>query len=112
MESKICFTCKSDKTLNLYFKLPEEDYQLKSDKGTSIECRKCAYKRIIKTGEKLHPYRKFTKSQGELRRFTSIPMDKEVAYEYCFKMTDKERKLFLKKELSKQGLKPFNELSN
>jgi DNA-directed RNA polymerase subunit RPC12/RpoP len=112
MESKICFTCKKEQALRQYFRLPEKDYQLKSDKGHSIECRNCAYKRILKTGEKLHPYRKFTKLQGELRRFTSILMNKEEAFNYCFRMTDKERKLFLKKELSKQGLKPFNELNN
>jgi hypothetical protein len=112
MESKICFTCKENKPLNQYFKLPDKDYQLKSDKGHSVECRECAYKRIIRTGEKLHPYRKFTKLQGELRRFTSIPMSQEVAYKYCFRMTDKERKVFLKKELSKKGLEPFNELNN
>lgn len=107
--TKICFTCKEDKPLNQYFKLPKKDYQLKTDKGHSVECRECSYKRILRTGEKLHPYRKYTKLQGELRRFTSIPMDKKQAYNYCFVMSDKERKLYIRNELSKQGLEPFNE---
>jgi hypothetical protein len=109
MDHKICFTCKENKPLDQYFKLPEKDYQLKSDKGHSIECRECAYNRIIRNGEKLHPYRKYTKLQGELRRFTSIPMNEIDAYYYCFVATDTERKLYMRDELSKQGLKPFNE---
>lgn len=110
MKIKECFTCKENKHIDQFFKLPEKDHTIPNDKGVSVECRDCAYNRILANGEKLHPYRKFTKYQGELRRFTSIPMDKDEAFKYCFEMSDSERKSYLRGKLNEQGLVPFNEL--
>lgn len=110
MESKRCFTCKEVKDLDDFLKLPEKDYKLPSDKGCSTECRECTFNRIVRDGEKLHPYRKFTKLQGELRRFTSIKMCKTAAFLYCFVLSDKMRRDYLRKKLEQQGLVPYNEL--
>ena len=107
--TKRCFTCKNNLPIFMYHKLPKKDYQLNTDLGRATECRLCTYKRIKREGEKLHPYRKVTKLQGELRRFTSIPMNKKQAFEYCFLSTYESNRAFLRYELDKQGLEPYNE---
>lgn len=107
-DTKRCFTCKEVKELNGFLKLPEKDHSIPNDKGVSVECRDCTYNRIVKQGEKLHPYRKFTKSQGELRRFTSLPMDEDEAFIYCYG-TDSERLELTRSKLKEQGLVAFNE---
>lgn len=107
-ENKKCFSCGKELPLSDFFSLPEKDYQLKSDKGHSTNCRSCTYDWIVEHEEKLHPYRKYTKSIGEVRRFTSIPMSVEEAYSYCFMMDDEKRKLFTREKLKEQGLEPYN----
>ena len=106
---KRCFNCKNDLPLFMYHKLPENDYQLKTDLGRATECRLCTYERIKREGEKLHPYRKVTKLQGELRRFTSITMNKKQAFKYCFLNTYESNRTYLRNELRKQKLYPYNE---
>lgn len=109
METKRCFTCKQEFTLDQFLKVPEKDYMLPTDKGTTVECRTCTFKRFMRDGEKLTPYRKKTKLQGELRRFTGIPMNAETAYKYCFEWTYEEIREFIRQELDKKGLEPYNE---
>ena len=106
---KKCFTCGNIKTLDKFTKLPENDYQLPTDLGVMTNCKNCSYNWIVENEEKLHPYRKITKLQGELRRFTSIAMTQIEAFEYCFNMSDQERKKFTRDKLEEQGLKPYNE---
>ena len=108
-DCKSCFTCKQKLPLKEFHKVPEKDYQLPSDKGTTVECRTCSFKRIMRKGEKLHPYRKHTKFRGELRRFIGIPMNAQEAYDYCFTFSDEQRKEYTRNKLEEQGLEPYNE---
>jgi len=105
---KRCFNCKEEKPLKDFIPQPKKDHMIASQKGCSINCRKCTYEWIMDKGEKLHPYRKITKYQGELRRFTSFLMNEDEANIYCYG-SDIERKELVRSKLKKQGLLPFNE---
>jgi predicted metal-binding protein len=48
MESKKCFTCKIEKTLN-QFDVDRMEYQLKTDKGTCKVCKDCELNKALKT---------------------------------------------------------------
>lgn len=105
---KRCFNCNERKPLHAFIPQPKNDHMIASQKGCSINCRKCMYESILAKGEKLHPYRKFSKLQGELRRFTSLPMDEDEAFIYCYG-TDSERLELTRSKLKEQGLVAFNE---
>ena len=105
---KKCHDCKEVLPLEDFHKVNPKDYQLPTDLGRVICCKVCTYKRIIKQGEKLHPYKKKTQTMGDVRRFTSIPMTESEAWKYCFDMTYDERREFCKGKLAEQGLEVFN----
>ena len=104
---KKCFTCKKNLPLFMYQKIPEEDYQLKIDKGTLTECRMCSYTRLKRDGSKLHPYAKNLKV-GRVRRFTSFDMTNKQAFIYCFLMSYEGRRSYLRYRLHELGLDPYN----
>lgn len=105
---KRCFNCNEIKPLHDFIPQPEKDHMIATQKGCSINCRTCIYKWIIDNGEKLHPYRKFTQTIGEVRRFTSLPMNQDEAWTYCFD-SDEKRKQLVRDKLKEQGLVAFNE---
>lgn len=47
MTAKICFTCKHNYPLFL-FHINDSKYQREADKGVTIECRVCTFKRAKK----------------------------------------------------------------
>jgi hypothetical protein len=47
---KRCFSCNRLKPL-IWFKINPRKYQLKTDRGKSVNCRLCNVKRLIRQGE-------------------------------------------------------------
>lgn len=72
---KICFTCKRNYPLFL-FHLNDSKYQREADKGVTIECRICCYKRM-------------KKDKGIMQRidgkFQFVPMTKKELIKYILK---------------------------
>ena len=72
---KKCFTCKRNLPLFCYH-TDTSKYQRESAKGKTIECRRCAYKRI-------------KEDKGVMQRvdgkFVFVPMDRIETIKYIFK---------------------------
>ena len=72
---KICFTCKVNLPL-FFYHTDTSKYQRESAKGKTIECRRCACKRI-------------KEDKGIMQRvenkFVFVPMDRIETIKYIFK---------------------------
>lgn len=75
MKRKICFTCKRNLPLFCYH-TDTSKYQRESAKGKTIQCRRCAYKRI-------------KEDKGVMQRvdgkFVFVAMDRIETIKYIFK---------------------------
>ena len=72
---KKCFTCRKNYPLFL-FHVNDSKYQREADKGVTVECRICCYKRM-------------KKDKGIMQRldgkFTFVPMTKKELIKYILK---------------------------
>ena len=84
---KKCFKCKRNKFLFLFSKRPKDSFMRESDMGVSITCKKCTFKKAIKTGEVFYSY---TTEKGK-RDFISYKVSIWKAFLFIYFYSHKKK---------------------